>query len=95
MVILEAILCQWSTHTVIGTEIGVNPHGESISYYSYVINIFVDGTYDLFDLQVVILEVILYQWSSHNLMGTEIGVNPHGEYILIIFMSQHICRRHY
>ena len=32
VVILEAILCQWSTHTVIGTEIGVNPHGESISY---------------------------------------------------------------
>ena len=40
----------------------------------YVTNITVDGTIELFDLQVVILEVILY----YTVMGTKIGVNPHG-----------------
>ena len=46
VVILEVILGQWSTHTVMGTEIGVNPHGESI--------LSVNGPIDLFDLQVVL-----------------------------------------
>ena len=40
-----------------------------------------------FDPQVVILEAILYQWSTHTVMGTEIGANPHGESILPILMS--------
>ena len=46
----------------------------------YVTNATVDGIIDLFDLrlQVVVLEVILYQWSTHTVMGTKIGVNPHG-----------------
>ena len=39
----------------------------------------VDGTIDLFDLPVVILEVILCPWSTHTVMGTEKGVNPHGK----------------
>ena len=62
--------------TVMGTEIGINPHGE------YILSI--NGPIDLFDLQVVILEVILGQWSTHTVMGTEIGVNPHGESILSV-----------
>ena len=57
------------------------------SYYFYVTNITVDGTIDLFDLQEVILEVILYQQSTHTVMGTEIGVNPNGESSLTVFMS--------
>ena len=56
-------------------------------YYYYVTNITVDGTIDLFDLQMVILEVILCHWSTHTVMGTEIRVNPHDEFILTIFMS--------
>ena len=40
-----------------------------------------------FDLQVGILEAILYQWSTHTVMGTEIGANPHKEFILPILMS--------
>jgi len=36
---------------------------------------------DLFNLQVVILEIILYLWCTHTVMGTEIRVNPHGESI--------------
>ena len=56
-------------------------------YYFYVTNITVDGSIDLFDLQVVILEVILCQWSTHTVMGTKIGVNPHGDSISTIFMS--------
>jgi len=40
-----------------------------------------------FDLQVVILEAILNQWSTHTIMGTEIGANPHGESSLTILMS--------
>ena len=40
-----------------------------------------------FDLQVVILEAILHQWSTQTVMGTEIGANPHGESILTILMS--------
>ena len=78
-----------------GVELGVNAHGESIFNLIFFKILTPELKTALFDLQVVILEVILYQWSSHTLMGTEIGVNPHGEYILIIFMSQHICRRHY
>ena len=39
------------------------------SYYSYVINISIDDTFDLFDRQVVILEVILCQWSTHTVMA--------------------------
>ena len=46
-----------------------------------------DGTIDLFDLQVVILEVIFYQWSTHTVIGTEIGVNSHGKSIHNISMS--------
>jgi len=49
VVILAGILYQWSTHTVMGTEIGVNPHTNCF----YVTSINVDGTIDLFDLQVV------------------------------------------
>ena len=43
------------------------------SYCFYVTNITVDGTINLLDLQVVILEVIFYQWSTHTALGTEIG----------------------
>ena len=67
------------------TEIGVNPHSESI--LTILTNMTVDGTIDLFNPQVVILEVILYQWSTQTVMGTEIGINPHSESILTIFMS--------
>jgi len=41
----------------------------------------VDGTIDLFGLKVVILEVILYPWSTHTVIVTKIGINPHGESI--------------
>ena len=57
-VILKVILYQWTTHTVMVTEIGVNPHSESI--LTILTNMTVDGTIDLFNPQVVILEVILY-----------------------------------
>ena len=43
--------------------------------------------FDLQRLQVVISEVILCQWSTHTVMGNELGVNPHGDSILTIFMS--------
>ena len=61
------------------------------SFYFYVTNITVDDTIWPFDHQVVILEVILYQWSTHTVMGTEIGVNPHGKSILTIFMYAWRC----
>ena len=50
-------------------------------------NLTLEVTTVLFVLQVVIFEVILYQWSTHTVMGAEIGVNPHGEFILAILMS--------
>ena len=45
---------------------------------------------NLFDLQVVILKVILYQWRTRTVMGTGLGVKSHGESILTIFMSHNI-----
>ena len=50
-------------------------------------NLTPEATTAHFDLQVGILEAILYQWSTHTVMVTEIGANPHGESILPILMS--------
>ena len=41
----------------------------------------VNGTIDIFEPHMGILEVILYPWSTHTVIGTKIGVNPHGESI--------------
>ena len=60
----------------------VNPF--SIYFFE---NLTPEVTTALFDLQLVILEVILYHWSTHIVMGTEIGVNPHGDSISTTFMS--------
>ena len=54
--------------------------------FFYVINITIDGTMDLFDPQVVILEVIFVNGALNTVIGTEIGVNPHGESILTVFI---------
>ena len=51
-------------------------------------NLTPDVTTVLFDLQVVILAGILYQWSTHTVMGTEIGVNPHGEFIPYLIVEE-------
>ena len=41
---------------------------------------------DLFDPQVVILEVIFVNGALNTVIGTEIGENPHGESILTVFI---------
>ena len=40
-----------------------------------------------FDLKLVILEVILYQLSTHTVMGTDIGVNPHSKNGLAMWIA--------
>ena len=61
MVILEVIIVNGALIPSWVQEIGVNPHGEFILTILFVTNITVDGTNDLFDLQVVIFKVILCQ----------------------------------
>ena len=57
-------------------------------YHFYVNNITIDGIIDLSDLQVVILEVILYQWSTYTRGVSIIHIYAYYRCIVELFSSK-------